>query len=246
MKKLKVGDIILFKGNIITVSQKIKARIVELPEPNFHDDSYLVELLGEFRGKGHNGNGFSKRNYRGNNYYYVFRDDATIEVLPHDGISITVHGRRVVAEMRKDGEVIKSAKAKCHMDDKFDEKTGFKLAFDRLLEINAEPVAKCGYLMSGDTFYFYGVIGDKSPMRDILGNELYVGDEVMCFKKSAPEEWFKAPIVYNHRSKLYFIRGICSCCNRDGRISDFVVIKTKSYDTLRSGEKIGALEVVIK
>lgn len=244
MKKLKVGDIILFKNNIITVRKKIKARIVELPEPNFHDDSYLVELLGEFRGKGHNGNGFSKYRYAGNNYFYVFCDDMTIKVLPPDGISITVHGRRVVAEMRKDGEVIERAEAKCHLDDKFDERIGFKLAFDRLLGINAEPAAKRGYFMCGDTFY--GVIGDKSPMRDILGNELYVGDEVMCFKKSAPEEWFKAPIVYNHRSKLYFIRGICSCCNRDGRISDFVVIKTKSYDTLMSREKIGALEVVIK
>lgn len=65
-------------------------------------------------------------------------DYEDFELVNQDKIVILTDGETVTAKKYEGKEVIKSATAKCHPDDRFDFNTGAKIAFDRLMEESKE------------------------------------------------------------------------------------------------------------
>ena len=81
--KYKVGQLVKFEYYHWSINMYGFGLIVELRESN---NEYLIELQGELRGRGHNGNGFSKKVYHTNDYWFI-RDN---------NIEYSLHGNKVV------------------------------------------------------------------------------------------------------------------------------------------------------
>lgn len=126
--KFKVGDIVEFEEGII----RGKGRIVETYS-GIIDKSYLVELLGELKGKGHKGNTHSKNNYKKDDYWFVKMDNETLRLVSQKEIHITTDGTTTHAVLKENGKLVNSAKAVCSPEDTFDFEAGARLAMDRVL-----------------------------------------------------------------------------------------------------------------
>lgn len=95
----------------------------------------------------------------------------------------------------------------------------------------------------------YGEIGDLTPLRDVRGEVLYVGDIVTLIDKDTGKNYGKRFIVSNDLSsgrKHYFVMGICSECGDSGKIHGWVVVKEKSYKDLDGTEELGDIRAVLE
>ena len=96
---------------------------------------YLVGIHGFH---GHNGNGWIDKEisiqagYEDECFWFNERDLKPID----EGAEIVIskHGKEVRAVFKVNGKVVKESVAKCHPEDRFNFKTGAKLAFERLFE----------------------------------------------------------------------------------------------------------------
>lgn len=230
--KIKIGDIVKFQ-----CSAKLRTgKVVEM-NVGMGRKRILVELLDkDLRGMGHNGNGICKGTYANNNHWYIDLEDIQ-SVLDSEEIHITRNGNILNAVMKADGKVVKRAEAKCHPDDEFDLKTGAQLVIDRLFD-----EALVLHLYS-DTFGHYGQIGKVTNMKDVTGKPLFVGDVVRVLGKYAGVNYGKYYVVNNNGRS--FIMGIASCCDNDGTICNYYVVKEKSYQDLCDGEKYGNIKAVL-
>lgn len=123
--KYKVGTVIEFSSGLEGIGE-----IVET-ESGSKNKNYLVKLLGKNAGKGHNGNGFSKKQYETDDYWFV-REPQVLSVVESEEIYITRKGNTVHTVMINGGQVVGRAKAICSPEDEFDFQIGASLALERL------------------------------------------------------------------------------------------------------------------
>lgn len=126
-RKFEVGDRVSFDWNGI----KGTGKIVET-ETGRLNSSILVQLSGELRGEGHNGNGHSKRKYATDDYYYF--KPISLTLISEESIHITRENNTIHAILKNGKNVVKRSKAVCSREDEFDFETGAKLAMSRLFE----------------------------------------------------------------------------------------------------------------
>lgn len=126
-RKFEVGDRVSFDWN----GRKGTGRVVET-ETGLLDSSILVQLSGELRGEGHDGNGHSKRKYATDDYYYF--KPISLTLISEESIHITREDNTVHAILKNGKNVVKRSKAVCSREDEFDFETGAKLAMSRLFE----------------------------------------------------------------------------------------------------------------
>lgn len=126
-RKFEVGDRVSFDWNGI----KGTGKIVET-ETGSLDCSILVQLEGELRGEGHDGNGNSKRKYATDDYYFF--KPTSLTLISEESIHITREDNTVHAILKNGKNVVKRSKAVCSREDEFDFETGAKLAMSRLFE----------------------------------------------------------------------------------------------------------------
>lgn len=126
-RKFEVDDRVSFDWNGI----KGTGKIVET-ETGLLNSSILVQLSGELRGEGHDGNGHSKKKYATDDYYFF--EPTSLTLIPEESIHITREDDTVHAVLKNGKNVVKRSKAVCSPDDEFDFETGAKLAMSRLFE----------------------------------------------------------------------------------------------------------------
>ena len=124
--KYKVGTIIKFRAGLEGIGE-----IVET-ESGSARKYYLVKLLGKNAGKGHNGNGFSLKNYETDDYWFV-REKQVLSVVESEEINIIRDGNTVHAVMKNGGQVVGCAKAICSPEDEFNFWIGSTIAYSRLI-----------------------------------------------------------------------------------------------------------------
>lgn len=238
-RKFIVGDRVSFDWN----GRNGTGKIVET-ETGFLDNSILVQLEGELRGEGHDGNGNSKRTYATNDYYFF--NPTSLTLIPEESIHITREDDTVHAVLKNGKNVVKRSKAVCSPDDEFDFETGAKLAMSRLFKESKEDsfpyVVLEGYILpeimvpylEDESGHFYGLLGTPTKMKDLRGEPLFVGDIVELYDSSWRNRG-DSIIVDDHGDK--FVQGIRMQCKNSGDIDhDFIVIKKQSYKDLEKGE----------
>lgn len=155
-------------------------------------------------------------------------------------IVITTDGVMTTAKLYDGKKVIKSAKTKCCPEDKFDFETGAKIAFDRLLLTKEKAL----HLMYGGDDY--GEVGKPTELKDINGEQLYVGDVVELFDKELSSHGKR--FIANSSEHGDFVMGISYNSGTEynhGKITGgWRIIKRKSYKDCKSGDIIGLLTVV--
>lgn len=145
-RKFEVGDRVSFNW----AGRKGTGKIVET-ETGSGGGLILVKLEGALKGKGHDGNSHSKRQYETDDYYYF--QPTSLTLIPEESIHITREDDTVHAVLKNGKNVVKRSKAVCNPDDEFDFETGAKLAMSRLFE---EP--------KEDSFPYK--VGDKIKLKD--------------------------------------------------------------------------------
>lgn len=126
MNKFKVGDIVSFDYD----NKRGEGKIVEVPNDRY--SRYVVELLGDLRGTGHNCSARCGLKYHGSNCWNV--SESVMQLIKREEIHITRQGNTVHAVMKDGNKVVKRSKAVCSKEDTFDFETGAKLAIDRLFD----------------------------------------------------------------------------------------------------------------
>lgn len=107
---------------------------------------------------------------------------------PEFSISIRFHGRLTVAELIKDGKVVKVENARCNLSDKYSMAEGARIAVERLFKKTADKPEEASKPKVGDKFV---IMSNRSPdcihhfkigsvvttLRPIgTGENLYVAD----------------------------------------------------------------------
>lgn len=91
----------------------------------------------------------------------------------------------------------------------------------------------------------YGTIGEKTPMKDVTGKTLYVGDTVILINKKSGFVYDEHHYVVKSGMK-YFIMGIEACCHNSGEIDGYLAVKQKSYKDLSNGLEYNGIKAVLK
>ena len=149
----------------------------------------------------------------------------------------------------------KKAVAKCSPEDKYDFEVGAKLAFTRLMgeteempkpkhvncrcSLKTEPEFKPHLVYKGKTKVFYfGQIGEPTPIKDAIGRELRVGDTVELYRK---QDYICEKSIVKDENKA-FVMGIAFNCNRNGTLENgYQIIKKRSYEDIAHGEKVDGI-----
>ena len=91
----------------------------------------------------------------------------------------------------------------------------------------------------------YGTIGEETPMKDVTGKTLYVGDTVLTInKQSGYVNDYHHYIV--KKGTKYFAMGIEAYCRKSGEIDKYLVVKKKSYKDLTNGLEYNGIKAVLK
>lgn len=100
-----------------------------------------------------------------------------------------------------------------------------------------------GYLQSDDSATLYGTIGIETPIKDIDGNKLQVGDLVeLCCEG---DKRGLRPIVLE--SNRFFVMGIVWGCDEEGTIrGDWSVKLAKKYYDIENGSKCSGIKYIIE
>jgi len=171
--------------------------------------------------------------------YYDYQDLFSPMEKEDEFITIYREGKRVIAEHNKNGEVVNGSIAECHPDDKFIFKFGAELAFERLMENKFTPHLKDLYLkhISRD----YGIIGEETNYRDVLGRPLVVGDVVETFWGGVSNGLTN---IVKDDDKA-FVMGIKSCCNDStGTIDNWKILKVKGCDEIAHLESVRGITYI--
>ena len=79
---------------------------------------------------------------------------------PEFSVSVSFHGRLTVAELIKDGKVVKVENARCNPSDKYSMAEGARIAVERLFKETADKPEEASKPKIGDKFV---IISNKSP-----------------------------------------------------------------------------------
>lgn len=79
---------------------------------------------------------------------------------PEFSVSVRFHGRLTVAELIKDGKVVKVENARCNLSDKYSMAEGARIAVERLFKKMADKPEEASKAKIGDKFV---IISNKSP-----------------------------------------------------------------------------------
>lgn len=88
---------------------------------------------------------------------------------------------------------------------------------------------------------FYGLIGAETKIKDMNGETLHIGDVVYIINngkhKDLPSDvtMCSETFIVNDDNKN-FVMGIENCCDENGNVKGFTVIKKKSYTELENHE----------
>lgn len=87
---------------------------------------------------------------------WVFREDwisgLAEQKKPEFSVSVRFHGRLTVAELIKDGKVVKVENARCNLSDKYSMAEGARIAVERLFKKTADKPEEAGKPKVGDKF----------------------------------------------------------------------------------------------
>lgn len=83
-----------------------------------------------------------------------------------------------------------------------------------------------------------GVIGTSTPITDIIGRTLKVGDTVELYRNT--DNCGECAVCFNERYEFY-IAGVANCEFQNGISGDFKIIKKRSHAEIADGEKVGCV-----
>ena len=83
-----------------------------------------------------------------------------------------------------------------------------------------------------------GVIGTSTPITDIIGRTLKVGDTVELYRNT--DNCGECAVCFNERYGFY-IAGVAGCKFQNGISGDFKIIKKRYHAEIADGEKIGGV-----
>lgn len=155
-------------------------------------------------------------------------------------ICITFVENETRAIFKCDNKITKRVVARCSGMDEFDFRLGAKVALNRLFEEDfrqhLQDAINCRYL---------GAIGNATAMKDIRGEQLFIGDTVtLVGRRSGCCVGSK---IVCSEDDFDYIMGIRCGCHRDGSISDeWIVIKERSYTELKHNEIISGIKAILK
>lgn len=87
----------------------------------------------------------------------------------------------------------------------------------------------------------YGYIGDKTPLKDVIGRELRIGDTVELYNLENECRGEKA-IVYDDKA---FVMGIRAGCRKDGEITHgWKIILKRRYEDIKNGEIVDGIKYI--
>lgn len=87
----------------------------------------------------------------------------------------------------------------------------------------------------------YGIIGSKTPLKDVLNRELKVGDTVDIYNENGTCYGEYAVVCDNEKA---FIMSIKESCRPDGTIVGWKAIKKRSFSEISNGEKVDDITYV--
>jgi hypothetical protein len=224
----KVGDRVVCKGNYHNKDIAGKVGTVKVV------DSTIVGVEFDKHISGHSCGGRCKRGHG----WWVHK--SLLKAISNHKIVITTDGKTTLARLYEGDKVVKSAQAICSPDDEFDFGYGARLAFDRLMD---KPEFKPHLRFAGEN---YGVVGEETKYKDVVGRKLCVGDVVELFDECGMSYGNKFVVRSSAglNENKSFIMGIEVDCNeKTGKISyGWKIFKTRGYETLKHGEVIGDIE----
>lgn len=95
---------------------------------------------------------------------YYFRDEwisgLAEQKKPEFSVSVRFHGRLTVAELIKDGKVVKVENARCNLSDKYSMAEGARIAVERLFKKTADKPEEVSKPKVGDKFV---IVSNRSP-----------------------------------------------------------------------------------
>jgi len=229
MSKFKVGDRVVCTGE-----HDSNKRIVNQAGTIKEIGGYLIGVVFDEDVNGHSCGGKCKYGYG----WYV--PEHLLKPISDNKIVITTDGKTTLARLYEGNKVVKSAQAICSPDDDFDFGYGARLAFDRLMD---KPEFKPHLWFDGEN---YGVVGEETKYKDVVGRKLCVGDVVELFDECGMSRGnrFVVRTSAGLNENKSFIMGIAGDCNdQTGKISyGWKIFKTRGYETLKHGEVIGGIE----
>lgn len=90
----------------------------------------------------------------------------------------------------------------------------------------------------------YGFLGDATPLKDVIGRELRVGDTVKLYNEDNICLGERV-VCYTERENMAFVCGIAMSCRRDGTIKgDWKVILEKKYENIADGEVVDGIKYI--
>lgn len=81
----------------------------------------------------------------------------------------------------------------------------------------------------------YGKIGDDTPIKDVVGRDLRVGDTVKVVNKAGED--YGEKVIVKDEDKA-FVMGFKGLCKKDGFIDGLVIIKKRSFEEIKDGETV--------
>lgn len=155
----------------------------------------------------------------------------------YEEIHITRKGSEIQAVLKNKGKIVRQSTIKRRTGTSFEVSAKqviaelFKESFVPHIELNEN--------------LHYGVIGTQTKLKDVRGEQLFIGDVVtLVADETNYGKWF---VVQDNEHNHAFIMSIESDCRSDGKIAeDWIVIKEKSYKDLENGEKYGGLTAILK
>lgn len=170
----------------------------------------------------------------------------------YPSIHITTDGVTTTCTMAENGQTIRRTQAKCSPEDKFDFKTGARIAFDRCCTSPTQNST----LVKKETFrphlkYIYGKqshtgnIGEPTNQTAFGGKRLFIGDCVNLYDIGKRKYIGVKVVAKKDHYPNGFIMG-AGCCNFvNGVCGDLQIQKVKSFKDLKDGETIDSIKVVL-
>lgn len=117
--------------------------------------------------------------------------------------------------------------------------------YDYVVLVDYEPLEEFSPHLESSEHMHYGVIGTKTKMKDIRGEELCIGDTVLLINADSGRAYSGEHFVVE-RDGDQFVMAIRGCCNADGTITGWHVVKKSSYTELYDEKMCGGITAVIK
>lgn len=89
----------------------------------------------------------------------------------------------------------------------------------------------------------FGIIGEETPMKDVVGRSLRIGDTVDLFDKDG--ECYGEKVIVNNEHRLVFVMGIAGSCERSGKITgNWKIVLKRRHEEIKDGEEIFCIKYI--